>query len=268
MFDHHIAVSAHVAGELQEASRGHAVRWSVWVRSRGAECDLFHPGRRHSQKRGGSKTSSGAHVGAVLLFYAGQLVPEENLGLLLKIVKRLEGEAAGKDHLLIAGDGSRRPGLERDCAGQVPGAVSFMGHVLDWQTLADVYANCDMLVHPNPGEPFGIRPLEAMASDLPLIAPETGGLTSCAHDGNARLVDPEPEAYVGANRSILADPGAATRSRAARATAGKFGWAALTAEFFELCRELRALVRGERAEPLVAPAFFSTRQHVVEYEAT
>jgi alpha-1,6-mannosyltransferase len=269
MFDHHIAVSAHVAGELPEASRGHAVRRGVWVRPMGAECDLFHPGRRQPQKRRWLEDLSGAYKGAVLLFYAGRLVPEKNLGLLLKIVKSLEGQAPGEYHLLIAGDGSRRAGLERDCAGQVPGAVSFMGHVRDRQTLADVYANCDIFLHPNPGEPFGIAPLEAMASGLPLIAPRTGGLTSYAHDGNAWLVDPEPEAYVGAIRSILADPGAAaTRLRAARATAEKFDWPAITTEFFELYDELHALVRGERAEPLLAPAFFSSRKHEVEYEAT
>jgi alpha-1,6-mannosyltransferase len=268
MFDHHIAVSAHVACELHEASRGHDVRRGVWVRPMGAECDLFHPGRRHPQKRRWLENLSSAPEGAVLLFYAGRLVPEKNLGLLLKTVQRLEREAPGKYHLLIAGDGSRRADLEQDCAEQVPGMVSFVGHVRDRQTLADIYANCDIFLHPNPGEPFGIAPLEAMASGLPLIAPNTGGLTTYAHSGNAWLVDPEPEAYVGAIRSILADSSTPARLRAARATAQKFDWGATTTNFFELYDELYALVRGERAEPLLAPAFFSTRRHSVGYEAT
>ena len=143
-----------------------------------------------------------------------------------------------------------------------------MGHVGDRQVLADVYANCDIFLHPNPGEPFGIAPLEAMASGLPLIAPNTGGLTTYAHCGNAWLADPAPEAYAGAIRSIPGDPTTAARLRAARATAEKFDWAAITADFFELYDELYALVQGERAEPLLAPAFFSTRKHSVGYEAT
>jgi alpha-1,6-mannosyltransferase len=269
MFDHHIAVSTHVAGELHEASRGHNVRRGVWVRPMGAECDLFHPGRRQLEKRRWLRNLAGAPERALVLLYAGRLVPEKNLGLLLKIVHRLEIEAPGRYRLLIAGDGSERARFEQECAGRAPGAVSFMGHVSDRQTLADVYANCDIFLHPNPGEPFGIAPLEAMASGLPLIAPNSSGLTSYARAGNAWLVDSEPEAYVGAIRNIQGDPDAgAARARAARATAEKFDWAAVTAKFFELYEELHALVRGERAEPLLAPAFFSTQKHPAGYEAT
>ena len=144
-----------------------------------------------------------------------------------------------------------------------------MGHVRHRQTLGDVNANCDVFLHPNPGEPFGIALLEAMASGLPLIAPNGGGLTCYAHAGNALLVDPEPGAYVGAIRSILADPDeASARARAARATVERFDWGAVTADFFELYDELHFLVRGERSEPLLPPAFFSTRKHPFGYEAT
>ena len=269
MFDHHIAVSPHVAGELHEASRGHEVRRGVWVRPMGAQCDLFHPGRRHPQKRRWLENLTGAPDRRVLLLYAGRLVPEKNLGLLLKVVHWLENESPGRYHLLIAGEGSRRASFEQDCAARIPGAVSFMGHVRDRQTLADIYANCDVFLHPNPGEPFGIAPLEAMASGLPLIAPKGSGLTSYAHAGNAWLVDAEPGAYVGAIRSVLGNPNEArARARAARATAERFDWRAVPADFFELYDEVHALVRGKRTEPLLAPAFFSTRKHPVGYEAT
>ena len=269
MFDHHIAVSTHVADELEEASRGHHVRRGVWVRPMGAECELFHPGRRNPQKRRWLENLAGVSERAVLLLYVGRLVPEKNLGLLLKIVQRLETEDPGMYHLMIAGDGSCRAVFEQECLRYVPRAVSFMGHVCDRQTLAEIYANCDLFIHPNPGEPFGIAPLEAMASGLPLIGPNGGGLTSYAHCGNSWLVDPEPEAYRGAIRSILSDPAAAAvRLRRARATAEKLDWSGITAEFFELYDELHALVRGERAEPLLAPAFFSSRKHPIGYEAT
>lgn len=91
-FDPHIAVSPHVAGELHEASRAHEVRRSVWVRPMGAQCELFHPGRRQPQKRRWLENVTGAPEGRVLLLYAGRLVPEKNLGLLLKVVHRLENE--------------------------------------------------------------------------------------------------------------------------------------------------------------------------------
>jgi tetratricopeptide (TPR) repeat protein len=51
-----------------------------------------------------------------------------------------------------------------------------------------------------------------MASGLPLVGPNSGGLTSFANARNAWLVDPEPEAYVRAIESIRADPAAAATS--------------------------------------------------------
>lgn len=269
VFDHHIAVSPHVAGELQDASRGHSVRRGVWVRPMGADCDLFQTSRRDPDKRRWLNRLTGTPEGTVLLLYVGRLVPEKNLELLLKIVERLETEAPGGYHLLIAGDGTSRAAFEQECAACVPGAVTFMGHVRDRQALADVYANCDMFLHPNPGEPFGIAPLEAMASGLPLIGPNSGGLTSYANAANAWLLDPEPESYVRAIQGILVSPEmAAARLRAARITAERFDWASVTGEFFDLYDELHALVRGERSEPLLAPAFYSTRKHEMGYEAT
>jgi hypothetical protein len=73
MFDHHIAISAHVAGELREASRGHDVRRGVWVRPMGAECDLFHPGRCDPQKRGWLKHLTGAREGQYFSCTSGGL---------------------------------------------------------------------------------------------------------------------------------------------------------------------------------------------------
>ncbi len=42
--------------------------------------------------------------------------------------------------------------------------VTYLGHEADRRRLADLYANVDVFLHPNPREPFGIAPLEAMAS--------------------------------------------------------------------------------------------------------
>src|SRR5262249_54707791 len=60
MFDHHIVVSQHAAGELRDASRGHSVRRGVWVRSMGADCDLFRPERRNGAIRYWLRALTGA----------------------------------------------------------------------------------------------------------------------------------------------------------------------------------------------------------------
>jgi alpha-1,6-mannosyltransferase len=269
MFDHHIAVSPHVAGELHAASRGHAVRRGVWVRPMGAECDLFRAERRRPAARQWLEALTGSPEGASILLYAGRLAPEKNLGLLLAIIERLEADSPGSFHLLIAGEGPRRVSFEEECSRRAPGAVCFLGHIANRQILADIYANSDLFLHPNPGEPFGIAPLEAMASGLPLIGPNSGGLTSYADSSNAWLVEATPESYVRAVYAIRSDPAAtAARLRTARATAEKYDWSAVASQFFDLYDELHALVQGRRSEPLLPPAFFSTYPNTLECEVS
>jgi glycosyltransferase involved in cell wall biosynthesis len=75
--------------------------------------------------------------------------------------------------------------------------IVLLGH-LDKRFLAKLYANADLYVHPNHREPFGISPLEAMASELPVIAPNRGGILSYASDENAWLVEPNAAGFADA----------------------------------------------------------------------
>jgi alpha-1,6-mannosyltransferase len=259
MFDHHIANSAHTADELHVASRGHKVRRGVWVRPMGADCDLFGPHRRSREAGLRLRNLCGVPENCRLLLYAGRLVPEKNLDLLVDVIERLEIESPGAFHLAIAGDGSLRRHLEAECLRRAPGAVWFLGHVANREALADIYANCDIFLHPNPREPFGIAPLEAMASGLPLVAPNSGGLMTYANASNAWLVEPNAVAFTRALQHICDDPAAAEkRAQAARAAAEQLNWENVAAGFFELYDELHALVRGTLKEPSRAPEFYST----------
>jgi phosphatidylinositol alpha 1,6-mannosyltransferase len=79
------------------------------------------------------------------------------------------------------------------------------GH-LDKELLADYYASADVFVHPNPREPFGIAPLEAMASGVPVVAPNAGGILSYATDENIWLVEPDGESFAAATREAIENP--------------------------------------------------------------
>jgi alpha-1,6-mannosyltransferase len=105
--------------------------------------------------------------------------------LLITTAKELVLRGTRDFELLIAGTGNLRSSLEAEASQKCPGFLRFLGHIGDRQQLADLYANCDAFIHPNPSEPFGIAPLEAMASGLPLIAPNSGGLTTYANTENA-----------------------------------------------------------------------------------
>jgi alpha-1,6-mannosyltransferase len=259
LFDHHIANSAHTAAELLGASRGHKVRRGVWVKSMGADCAVFRPDRRSAEAARRIRRRFGAPEDCRLLLYAGRLVPEKNLDLLVETLELLESEVPGTFHLLVAGDGALRRHLENQCGRRTPGAASFLGHVADREALADLFANCDLFLHPNPGEPFGIAPLEAMASGLPLIAPGSGGLNTFANAENSWLVEPSAMAFSAAVYRVCNDAEeAAARARAGRATAERFHWEQVTASFFALYDELHELVQGTRRQPVTNPAFYST----------
>ena len=90
-----------------------------------------------------------------------------------------------------------------------------LGH-LDKETLSDYYANADIFIHPNPKEPFGIAPLEAMASGVPTVAPNSGGILSYATNDNAWLVEPCGEAFAAAIREVM-DNDALRESKVAKA---------------------------------------------------
>ncbi|MBZ2186941.1 MAG: glycosyltransferase [Bryobacter sp.] len=181
-FDHHIAHSHHVAKELRLASRGHIRERGVWVRPPGVDLSCFTTAARPTSERSSSDR---------LVLYAGRLAPEKNLDLLVDAFAELcrDGEAW---RLIVAGDGVERKRLSARAENLFPGRYLFLGHIADREQLAKLFASCDVFVHPNPAEPFGIAPLEAMASGLAFVGPRSGGILTYANSTNSWLAPPSP----------------------------------------------------------------------------
>jgi alpha-1,6-mannosyltransferase len=256
MFDHHITVSEHTAAELIHASRGHRVRRGIWVAPMGVDCERFTPQRRSPEIRRRLLELVQGDADSTVLFYAGRLVPEKNLSLLIEMLARLDPATS---RLAVAGSGILSESLQRECTQRGLRNVTFLGHIADRETLADYYANADIFVHPNPREPFGIAPLEAMSAGLALIAPNTGGVTSYANDSNAWLADPGPAAFADAVTAVRASPARrARRIAAARRTAERHRWSDVTARFLQLYRELNAVTQGEEFTATIAARTWST----------
>jgi alpha-1,6-mannosyltransferase len=256
LFDHHIANSGYTAEELRSASRGHLVRRGTWVRHMGADLSEYSPTHRTPEGRRRLLATCGADADAVLILYAGRLVPEKNLSLLFEVMERLSRSSPErKFHLIVAGDGIDRARWEHYGARHLPGQVVFLGHVREISLLTMLMANADIFVHPNPREPFGIAPLEAMASGTPLLAPNTGGVTSYANMENAWTVPATVADFSAAIDELLANPQLTRqKTQKALATAQSYRWERVSAGFLDLYQELHAIFHGE-ASTLQADIF-------------
>lgn len=213
-FDFHIANSTYTGDEFTESVKGRKgsgfnrawrmfraprVRLQERIRicPRGVNADQFSPDRRSDAVREKMLDLVHGNSESKLLLYAGRISPEKNIGLLIDTMRQLRTESDLDIRLLVAGDGPLADKLRDDGIKIGENAVTLLGHI-DKETLSDYYANADVFVHPNPKEPFGIAPLEAMASGVPTVAPRSGGILSYATDDNVWLSEPTPEAFADA----------------------------------------------------------------------
>lgn len=225
-FDFHIANSTYTAEEFYESVSASAnprqsnwflnaswrffkspripFRERIFVCPRGVNSSHFSPDRRSDEIRREMIGRAGVPEDAVVLLYAGRISPEKNIGLLLDMMKILAADTDQDYRLLVAGAGPQSDWLKAQGERHAPDKIIQLGH-LDKDLLADYYANADIFVHPNPHEPFGIAPLEAMASGVPTLAPNAGGILSYATKDNAWLAEPNGDAFAASVREIVED---------------------------------------------------------------
>lgn len=154
-----LAPSEYTRKELQ-ANNFHRVK--VW--SRGVDTELFHPAKRDDSMRA---RLSGGCVDVPLLLYAGRLSSEKRISWLRSVMLSYPHA-----RLAIVGDGPQRTELENTFSGM---NVHFTGF-LRGEDLSKAYASSDLFVFPSANETFGNVVLEAMASGLPVVVPNSGGV--------------------------------------------------------------------------------------------
>ncbi|MGV0740914.1 glycosyltransferase family 4 protein [Mycolicibacterium sp. XJ870] len=130
----------------------------VFKWARGVDITGFAPSARDQQLR-----ALWSPEGKPIVGFVGRLAPEKH-------VERLAALADRDDlQLVVVGAGIDRDKLES----VLPTAV-FTGE-LHGEALAAAYASMDVFVHPGEHETFCQAVQEAMASGLPVIAPDAGG---------------------------------------------------------------------------------------------
>lgn len=142
---------------------------------------------------------------ALVSLSVGRLGQEKNLDFLLRSFARLEG---GDSHfLLIVGDGTERPRLER-LAGELGlgQRVRFTGEV-PYLDMPGVYAACDLFVICSTTEVKPLVVLEALASGLPVLAVAACGTADTLHHRvDGWLSAPREEAFVEGWQVLAGDP--------------------------------------------------------------
>ena len=226
-FDFHIANSVYTAEEFYKAykkaenkSRSDwffnkswqflkapriPVEERIFVCPRGVNAEVFRADRKSQTVKKEMRERADIPADSVVLLYAGRVSPEKNIGLLVEMMKILAKDSSEDYRLLVAGAGPQGDWLKEETAKNFPDKIIQLGH-LDKELLADYYANANVFVHPNPKEPFGIAPLEAMVSGVPTLAPNSGGILSYATNENAWLVEPTGENFAQSVREIIENP--------------------------------------------------------------
>lgn len=239
-FDLHLANSQYTADELLHAMP-HRPEGFIQVCPAGVDVASFSPARGSRAVRAQLLRRVGGDSRTRLLLYAGRLSPEKNLHLLVATLRTLVSNDGEDFRLVVAGDGPQAAWLATQTEGPLAGRILLLGS-LERDALAACYASCDVFVHPNGREPFGIGPLEAMASGVPTVLPDVGGVRTYANTDNAWLAHPLADSFADAIRAATrADT---RRVSAARATAQAFNWADATTRYFAHYDTIHRQVHG------------------------
>ena len=131
------------------------------------------------------------------ILYVGTVEPRKNLVRLIRAFRRLRQR--GLPHaLVIAGNrGWLCDDIFQEASkGEAAGNVLFTGHVAA-DDLPHLYGAAALFVYPSLYEGFGIPPLEAMASGIPVVCSNRSSLPEVVGDA-ALLIDPEDEQAIAA----------------------------------------------------------------------
>ncbi|GAA4285519.1 glycosyltransferase family 1 protein [Brevibacterium daeguense] len=175
------------------------------------------------------------HPEAPLLIYVGRLSKEKDLGILREVLHR----APEGTRLAFVGSGPHRDQLQREFAGTPTVFTGYLGG----SELAAAYASADVFVFPSTTETLGLVALESMASGVPVVGANAGGIPFAVEDGvGGLLFEPDDAADMSAkvNRLVCDGQLRGRLGEQGRARTQQFSWKAATEAlvgFYELAVE-------------------------------
>ena len=210
---------------------------------KGVDADRFRPDGPSLRERLGL-------AGKRVVLTIARLVPIKNVQRLLDAMALVRGRMTNA-HLVIVGDGSDAGSLRESAAALgIADAVTFAGYVPhaetpDYYRAADVFAlSSDFDNSPN-------VVLEAMASALPVVTTDVGGVRELVADRTgatpgAMVVPKDPKALADALEQFLNAPDAARAAGALNRTRAttEFSWRASAMRLLDVYHRVLAARRG------------------------
>jgi len=130
------------------------------------------------------------------LLFVGRLVPYKGADMLVEAVSRLEPSIQQKVCLTIVGDGEERNSLEHQVHQlNLQEKVDFVGWIKQQETLK-YYNSSDIFCFPSIREFGGAVVLEAMATGLPCIVVNNGGIGEYVTEETGFSIDPVSREFV------------------------------------------------------------------------
>lgn len=193
------------------------------------------------------------------LVFAGRLMAEKRVDLLLGAVARLSGEKAPR--LVVFGDGPERASLEAlsERLG-LSSRVEFRGHVEDVTELWRAIGRSRVAVQPSSREGFGLFPLEAMTLGVPVVycRSEESAIPELVRDGLEGVsVEASEGPLAAALEGLLADePRRTVLGAGASLRAADYSWSRIGGEMEALLLSAagNGRLRGAGEDGGAAPA--------------
>lgn len=234
--DRVVCVSDYVRRRAAAVFPNLADRFSVVIN--GTDPETFRP--RTANEADGPTTLLERLAGQTVILYAGRLVEQKGVHVLLEAFRKLAASDPSTT-LVVAGSsffgGAAVTGYQRalaDRAADIGDRIVFTGFV-PHDTLKHLYARADLVVLPSTwDEPSGLTVIEAMASGSTVVTTQVGGIPELVGEDAGVLVPPNDEAaLLDAMRSLIASPGrrAALAEAARRRVLDHLNWDRVARDF-------------------------------------
>jgi N-acetyl-alpha-D-glucosaminyl L-malate synthase BshA len=190
--------------------------------------------------------------GEKLVLHVSNFRPVKRVRDVVRTFARLQKQVPSR--LVFVGDGPDRPeAIDEARAQGITDRVVFLGKQ---DSVAEIMACADLLILPSENESFGLVALEAMASGVPVIASNAGGLPEVVDSGETGFLAPvgDVEAMAEGAIHILRDAETWRRFSAAARTSAteRYGVASIIPQYERYYERILAGAPSE--EPALVPA--------------